>query len=617
MKYLFSFLLLLIRIPFVCGQTIQVTIDPSYTYQTMAGFSASDCWSGNYVGKYWDDDKKELIAKYLFSQNYKPDGSPEGIGLSMWRFNLGAGTAEQGDASDIGDISRRCECFLNEAGEYDWTKQAGQQYFLEKAQSYGCNQFVAFSNSPLTIFTRNGKGYSDGDGNSNLRSDKYEAFSEYLATVLDHFAQKGLTFSYISPLNEPQYDWKGPDPGQEGSPWQNSEIKKLAVELDKSIAKRNMNTKILLSEAGSWEYLTKDKGRASNQLYDFFDKRSADYIGDLTSLANVIGAHSYWTHWDNETLKNTRYDAKTESRKYGLGVFQTEWSMLSGASADAGFVENMDDASYMDIALFMAKIIYSDLAFADVSSWSYWTAMDVERWNHKDRFLLLALEPGGNPYNPVTVSGNVYDRSTLWVLGNYSFFVRPQYKRIKLDGADNLNGVLGTAYLAPDSSRIVAVYVNMTYDSQNIQITFNNAPRNVLTNKRYLTNNAYNLKKYGSSSSDVYLPDRILTIPARSVMTVVHDLDTSSSGIEKRYTENQYEVYPNPVKDILYIQSDRYSSGVCSILDPAGRLILKKQIRFDETDSAAIGMDSYAKGFYIVNIEQNDGTRYSTKITKQ
>ena len=28
-------------------------------------------------------------------------GAPKGIGLSSWRFNIGAGSAEQGDASDI------------------------------------------------------------------------------------------------------------------------------------------------------------------------------------------------------------------------------------------------------------------------------------------------------------------------------------------------------------------------------------------------------------------------------------------------------------------------------------------------------------------------------------
>ena len=199
----------------------QILIDPSQTYQTIEGFSASDCWTGNYVGQYWDDTSKNLIARYLFSQNFATDGSPEGIGLSMWRINLGAGTAEQGDASDISDISRRAECFLDKTGlNYDWSKQAGQQWFMKKAKEYGCEKFVAFSNAPLVYLSRNGKGYSNGDGHANLKEDKYDAFAGYMADVADHFKQEGMNIDYISPLNEPQYAWN--TSGQEGSPWENS-----------------------------------------------------------------------------------------------------------------------------------------------------------------------------------------------------------------------------------------------------------------------------------------------------------------------------------------------------------------------------------------------------------
>ncbi|MDR0541240.1 MAG: hypothetical protein LBH19_03395, partial [Dysgonamonadaceae bacterium] len=77
----------------LCFQPVdsQVTINPGQAYQTIEGFSASDCWTTHFVGGNWNSDKKELAAKWLFSQKLKSDGSPEGIGLSMWRVNLGAG----------------------------------------------------------------------------------------------------------------------------------------------------------------------------------------------------------------------------------------------------------------------------------------------------------------------------------------------------------------------------------------------------------------------------------------------------------------------------------------------------------------------------------------------
>ena len=66
-------------------------------------------------------------------------------------------------------------------GTLDWTKQAGQQYFLEKAKQYGCEQFVMFSNTPPVYLTRNGKGYSDMGAYSNLKDDSYDDFAKYIA----------------------------------------------------------------------------------------------------------------------------------------------------------------------------------------------------------------------------------------------------------------------------------------------------------------------------------------------------------------------------------------------------------------------------------------------------
>ena len=107
-----------------------IIIDINIQYQTMHGFGASDAWNFDYVGKYWSSSVKENIAEKLFSKALDEDGNPLGIGLSRWRFNVGAGSAEQGVASNIDLEERRVECFLNEDSSYNWEKQAGQQWFL-------------------------------------------------------------------------------------------------------------------------------------------------------------------------------------------------------------------------------------------------------------------------------------------------------------------------------------------------------------------------------------------------------------------------------------------------------------------------------------------------------
>ena len=82
------------------SDTINATINPQKKFQKIEYFGASDAWSTQYVGDYWEDFLKEKTAKLLFSQKFDESGNPEGIGLSLWRVNLGGGSLE-GDKSPI------------------------------------------------------------------------------------------------------------------------------------------------------------------------------------------------------------------------------------------------------------------------------------------------------------------------------------------------------------------------------------------------------------------------------------------------------------------------------------------------------------------------------------
>jgi len=519
-----------------------VVINPGKSYQEIDGFGASDCWTGNFIGQ-WSDTTRQFVAEKLFSQEFDDQGNPEGIGLSMWRFNLGAGTYEQGDASGIEDLSRRAESFLDNAGNYDWTKQAGQQYFLDQAKAKGCEQFVAFSNSPPTIFTKNGKGFADPGGICNLADDKFDDFAEYTSTVLKYFSDKGIEFSYISPVNEPQYDWTG---GQEGCPWENSDIKNITEHLDASIQAKELKTKILLAEAGSWSYLYRSSGRASNQIYELFNSGSANYVGNLPTVAPVIAGHSYWTHQTNQELKDVRTNVRNYTEYQFLKPYQTEWSLLGDPpDISTGFPASYDMASTMDIALFMAKVVQSDLIFANVSSWSFWTAMDMEKWGHKNRFSLIKVTPSDGSYGSILNSGTAEDTPTLWILGNFSRFIRPGYKKIGMEGADDMNALFGSAYISPDTSQIVAVYVNTSYSDIKLSTDFKNLDYNIKTVRNYVTSSNSSLER------DPALPEayaeEIVNLPARSVSTMVYDLDKGLTAI-RDYTGQQPEIriYPNP-----------------------------------------------------------------------
>lgn len=434
----------------------KVTLDLSKTYQTIAGFAASDCWNVAWVGKYWTG-KREELARYLFSQDMV-GGHPQGIGLSMWRVNLGGGSYEQGNNSGITTVTRRAESYRRNGTTdgYDWTKCEGQRYFMEQAKTAGVESFVLFSNSPLVQYTYNGQARSDRGSVSNLKPEHYADFAGYLADVASHFRGEGYNITHISPINEPQFKWDGTD--QEGSGYSTAEQVKLIRALDAALTEKNVATDILPGEATAWDVLYQNQRIANN----FYEPSNANYIGNLDHVKNnLVGAHSYWSDASWAGMRQVRSRVAQVAQNLGMEVWQTEWSMLdSGYSSDeySGF----DNASEMENALYMSRVIHNDLTVANVSSWSYWTSMDVPHYGHKNRFVLIKLTPAGGEWGDITAGDGSYTVTpNLWVLGNYSRFVRPGYRRVDTAHDENLD-FFGSSYVSADGKTLVSVYTNKT-----------------------------------------------------------------------------------------------------------------------------------------------------------
>ena len=540
----------------------EITIDLTRTYQTIQDFGASDCWTAEYVANYFSMTEKEKAAKWLFSQGFDSNGNPEGIGLSCWRVNIGAGSAEQGTASNIADETRRAACYQKADLTYDWTRCSGQQWFMKRAKDYGVDHFLLFSNSAPVHMTKNGKANANNQNIScNLKDDCYDDFAEFLATVTKHFVDEGYNVTYIDPVNEPRFDWKD---GQEGSPWENTNIAQLVKELDKSIDSLSLSTKILIPETSSWDLVYGGTGRASNQIYAFFDRKSPNYIGNLPSLAKVVAGHSYWTFRNNNDLKNIREKVRNQAAKYFVEVMQSEWSMLDAApETSAGFPASYEAATKMDIALYMGKLIYCDLCFGNMSGWSYWTAFSTERYSQKNRFYLIRMnatgDTGDESHGDIKKGGHLTVDKNLWVLGNYSRFIRPGYTRVALRGADDLNGLMGSSWLSPDEKTLVTVFVNMSQTSQKISITL--ADNNIESIKTYLTDKNYSLKFQPSlnDASDMEIPARsVVTIVAKlSNATGIHATSSLKSSINKFYKLNGHST-SHPLKGIHIYNGQKY-----------------------------------------------------------
>tara|TARA_R110001592_G_scaffold61172_2_gene186353 strand:- start:81 stop:734 length:654 start_codon:yes stop_codon:yes gene_type:complete len=183
-------------------EQINLELYPDVEFQTIHNFRDLDAWSAQFVGK-WSMDKKEALADLLFSAEKNIDGTLKGIGLSAWRFNIGAGSAEQKEESGIKDAWRRVEGFLNTDVSYNWHKQLGQQWFLNAAKQRGVSCFIGFVNSRPVQFAKNNKAFSDDGLSSNLKRSNYANYALFLKNVVTHFKDSlDIQFNYISPFNE-------------------------------------------------------------------------------------------------------------------------------------------------------------------------------------------------------------------------------------------------------------------------------------------------------------------------------------------------------------------------------------------------------------------------------
>ncbi|WP_205509828.1 glycoside hydrolase [Longitalea arenae] len=495
------------------GKT-KITVRLNDVQQTIHSFGASDCWTTKYVGNWSNVSKKDQIADWLFSMDTLPDGSPKGIGLSLWRFNIGAGSYEQGAASDIPDEWRREECFLQPDGSYNWKKQQGAQWFLQAAKQRGVRYTLGFSIAPPVFMARNGKAYNGtAEPAMNILPGKMNAYAGFMAAVSDHFQ-----FDYLSPVNEPQWNWGKDRISQEGTQATNEEIADLVKLLADSLSARRAKTQVVIGEAGQLDFLYgNNKDNRGDQIYQFFSPASANYIGNLPNTAHIISAHSYFTTCPDSQLVKVRrlvaakieeVDAKLESWQTEFGILGNICKLYNGGPKNTG----------IDYGFYVAKVLHHDLAIANVSSWQWWLA--VNPYDYSDGLVYVNDPSGGMNVSKSKEDGIVLDSKQLWCFGNYARFIRPGMKRVNL-GIEGLNDPLKaaatlmvSAYKDESSRKLVLVFVNPSSDQHAVQLTGIKRGLRLSNNvmNAYTTDAARNLKKS-------VVPVNKLVIPPRSVVT--------------------------------------------------------------------------------------------------
>ena len=159
---------------------------------------------------------------------------------------------------------------------WDWSVDAKQRAMLAKAKQRGVNEFELFSNSPMWWMTKNDNPSGGPKPNDdNLAPGHERNFAIYLATVARRAADHwGVSFTTVSPFNEPRSDWWSADCKQEGchvsAPAQARILKLVREELDRRDLER---LPISASEETHYDHAI--------ETWESFDKATRALIGQV------------------------------------------------------------------------------------------------------------------------------------------------------------------------------------------------------------------------------------------------------------------------------------------------------------------------------------------------
>lgn len=431
--------------------------------QTIESFGVSGSWWSQDIGGWAEITESQLsprdyIAQILFDEE-------NGIGISSYRYNIGAGSISGNNV--IEEPWRKTENFEQSEKVYDWARDKNSVWFLKKAVQYGIEDIVFFVNSPVERLTRNGKAHGNEGELSNLPKENYVEFAEYVFDVVEHFIEGGIKVRYISPINEPQWEWINK---QEGCHYEPDEVVELLRVFVHEIEKRPklVNVEITGPECGEW----------GNTNYKYCEAILGDK--ELSKYFKTLDNHSYWS--SKEAKKEF---AKWIHNNYdGVSLRTSEWCEM---------VKGQDYT--MDSALNLAEEIYDDLTILDVVSWQYWIA--VSCYDFRDGLIYV---------NPNDHSMKLTKR--LWAMGNYSKFVRPGFTRIDVTTSNDRLKV--TAFRS--DNKIVLVIINSSKDRIVAKLSGYNDMRNMSI---YVTDQQYSLEQTYNGAIETNIK-----IKSRSVVTV-------------------------------------------------------------------------------------------------
>lgn len=312
---------------------------------------------------------------------------------------------------------------------------------------------------------------------SNLSPENYQAFASYVMDVAEYFVAKGIPVKFLSPINEPQWEWTG---GQEGAHYEPEQTTEVYLAFLDELENRGALEGVKLSgpESGEW------KGQAIAYTKSLLENER------LAAHFDTIDNHSYWS----EAADKEKYRDYMKARYPEVKLRTSEWcEMVNGSDVT------------VDSAIHLAQEIAEDLRILSVVSWQNWVA--VAPGGYRDG--LIYIDEKSQKFRAL---------KRLWSFGNYSRFVRPGYVRVDIEGnSGDLEKLLPTAFTGINEDggeELVMIFVNEGTTSREFVLEGCQEYERIAC---YETSDEHDL----DCVTDEEWKQGPMTVPARSVLTVV------------------------------------------------------------------------------------------------
>lgn len=379
-----------------------LTIDVGTQYQTLIGFGAAVAWYGNAITGFASDAPINDLAFH-------------DLGLDVLRLRDRYGRLDPNNSSALTEevtILQRATASLGHPPKIllsSWSPPAS----LKASGRENCSDNDVNNGSNCTLLK---------DANGFV----YDQFARYFVDSLEYYADAGIVPDYLSIQNEPNYvpnGWEGCYfSGTESATFPGydkalSAVRTALASVTDAPALIGPET-ISLDNGALDEYVS----TATHGLYD--------------GAAHHLYSGTAWREPDSQ--QSRMRDAKQTAGN--LPLFQTEFDTQNATGTEGGFET--------------AWVIHNSLAIEGLSTFLYWGLV----WSGSP-----TQSPSGGliwvTRDQTTKTSSFQLRDHYYAMRHFARFTDPGYVRV--DASSTLASVRVSAYLAPDSSQLTLVLLNV------------------------------------------------------------------------------------------------------------------------------------------------------------